>query len=184
MSTFDKTDIAIFDLDGTLVDTDAANSAAYCTALREAGIGSGMFDMRLRITGKDICNAAKLVNVCDIAAIKRRKVEAYGRQLWRTRLGRSAESLRRVIANRNTFKKIVLVTDSAERRAMETLRHHGFVRYFDEVFCNGGMGDKYANYFGGYEADPSRCIVRENEERQICAAMSAGVGISNIRKAA
>ena len=31
--------IAVFDLDGTLVETDAANSAAYRAALRECGCG-------------------------------------------------------------------------------------------------------------------------------------------------
>jgi hypothetical protein len=30
---------AIFDLDGTLVDTDAANTAAYKVALRRYGVG-------------------------------------------------------------------------------------------------------------------------------------------------
>jgi beta-phosphoglucomutase-like phosphatase (HAD superfamily) len=180
----DKRQIAIFDLDGTLVDTDAANSAAYCTALCEVGIGSGMFDMRLRITGKDICNAAKLVNVCDIAAIKRRKVEAYGRQLWRTRLGPAADALRFVLHNRSAFSKVVLLTDSVERRAYETLQHWSLNGCFDEIVCNGGRGDKYANYFKAFDSDPAACVVWENENRQIHAAIAAGVRNENIRKVA
>jgi beta-phosphoglucomutase-like phosphatase (HAD superfamily) len=180
----DKRQIAIFDLDGTLVDTNAANSAAYCTALCEVGIGSGMFDMRLRITGKDICNAAKLVNVCDIAAIKRRKAEAYGRQLWRTRLGPAADALRFVLHNRSAFSKVVLLTDSIERRAYETLRFWKLDDCFDEIVCNGGNGDKYANYFKAYDSDPAACVVWENENRQINAAIAAGVRKENIRKVA
>lgn len=139
--------IAIFDLDGTLVETDAANGAAYRRAMEIVGLRqpAGLFG---RVTAETVL-AAMGLNVADMAVVARAKVEAYRRELWRTRLGPAADALKRVLANRSAFAKVVLLTDSHERRAWETLAHWGLARHFDEIVCNGGHGDKYANYFGG-----------------------------------
>ena len=76
--------IAVFDLDGTLVETDAANSAAYRAALRERGCGmvSGLYG---RITAGAI--RAGIVGISDVEMneVVRAKVDAYCHELWRTR---------------------------------------------------------------------------------------------------
>ena len=87
-----------------------------------------------------------------------------------------------MILSRNTFDKIVLLTQSAERRALETLRYHGLVKCFDEIVCNCGRGNKYANYFAAFDSDPAACVVWENEEGQVMSAIAAGVKQENIRK--
>ena len=46
--------IAIFDLDGTLAETDAANSAAYCEALERAGYRN-MVGLIGRVTEDVVC---------------------------------------------------------------------------------------------------------------------------------
>ena len=110
------------------------------------------------------------------------KVAAYCHELWRTRLGPAAYDLRCVMVERSTFDKVVLLTDSSERRAMETLNYHCLAGCFDEIVCNGGKGDKYANYFRELDSDPAACVVWENEEGQIKSAIAAGVKMENIRK--
>ena len=76
--------IAVFDLDGTLVETDSANSAAYRAALRGCGCGevSGLYG---RITagaiGATICGISDM----EMNEIVRAKVDAYCHELWRTR---------------------------------------------------------------------------------------------------
>lgn len=173
--------VAIFDLDGTLVETDAPNSAAYRAALRGCGRGmvSGLYG---RITAGAIRAAIAGISELEMNEIVRAKVEAYCHELWRTRLGDAADALNCVLVNRGAFGKVVLLTDSAERRAMETLRHHGLAECFDEIVCNGGAGDKYANYFGNFDTDPAACVVWENEEGKIRSAIAAGVKMENIRK--
>ena len=172
---------AIFDLDGTLVETDAANSAAYRDALGGLGLGkvTGLYG---RITAGAVREALVGLPDLEVSEIVRRKVEAYCHHLWRTRLGDAADALNCVLVNRGAFGKVVLLTDSAERRAMETLRHHGLAECFDEIVCNGGAGDKYANYFGNFDTDPAACVVWENEEGKIRSAIAAGVKMENIRK--
>ena len=172
--------IAIFDLDGTLVDTDAANAAAYGAALRRFGFG-GLAGMHGRVSSNIVRKAAKL---CDdeMNAVIRAKVAVYRRQLGRTRLGPAADALRFVLDNRNAFSKVVLLTDSVERRAYETLRHWSLNGCFDEIVCNGGKGDKYANYLRELDSDPAACVVWENEDGQIKSAIAAGVKMENIRK--
>ena len=55
-------------------------------------------------------------------------------------------------------------------------------RSFDEIVCNGGVGDKFANYFDSFDTDPAACVVWENEEGRIKSAIAAGVKMENIRK--
>lgn len=178
----ERNKIAVFDLDGTLVETDAANSEAYRVAMRKYGMN--VFGMCGRITTGVIQqvvggNAKSVVNTIVDA-----KISAYCHELWRTQLGAAAIDLKCVLVDRSAFSKLVLLTDSSERRAMETLRHHGLDGCFDEIVCNGGRGDKYANYFKAFDSDPAACVVWENENSQIYAAIAAGVKNENIRKVA
>lgn len=174
--------IAIFDLDGTLVDTDAANAAAYDVALQRFGFATldGMYG---RVLSNIVRKAAKLRDD-EMNAVIRAKVDAYRRQLGRTCLGTAVGALRYVRDNRNAFSKVVLLTDSVERRAYETLRYWSLDGCFDEIVCNGGRGDKYANYFSSFDSDPAASVVWENENSQIYAAIAAGVKNENIRKVA
>ncbi len=87
-----------------------------------------------------------------------------------------------VLVHRSAFDKVVLLTDSSEQRAQETLARFDLARHFDEIVCNGGRGDKFANYFGAFDSDPAACAVWENEEGQIKSAIAAGVKMKNIRK--
>ena len=172
--------IAIVDLDGTLVDTDAANAAAYDAALRRFGFG-GLAGMSGRVSSNIVRKAAKLRDD-EMNAVIRAKVSGYCRQLGRTCLGPVVGALRYVRDNRNAFSKVVLLTDSAERRAYETLRFWSLDGCFNEIVCNGGHGDKYANYFSSFDSDPAACVVWENEDGQIKSAIAAGVRNENIRK--
>ena len=171
--------IAIFDLDGTVVDTDAANSAAYECALARFGV-HGVGVLYGRITS-DTIRAVGMAGV-DVNAVLRAKISAYCHELWRTHLGAATEALQCVLVNRSAFDKVVLLTNSIERRAIETLRYYGLERCFDEIVCNGGSGDKYANYFRSFDSDPAACVVWENEEGQVMSAIAAGVKTENIRK--
>ena len=173
--------IAVFDLDGTLVETDAANSAAYRTALLGCGCGA-VSELYGRITAGAIRAAIDGISDLEMNEIVRTKVDAYCHELWRTRLGPAADALKCVLVNRKAFEKIVLVTDSAERRAIETLQFHGMADCFDEIVCNAGVGDKYMNYFKSFDTDPAACVVWENEEGKIKSAIAAGVKMENIRK--
>ena len=173
--------IAIFDLDGTLAETDAVNSAAYRAALERAG-HRNMFGLVGRVTEDVVCAAIGDGASIAIDDIVRVKVEAYCRELWRASLGPASEAFRCVLVNRNLFDKVVLLSDGGERRVMETLNHFGWKNLFDEIVCNGGKGDKYANYFRDFDSDPAACVVWENDKGQIMSAIAAGVKIENIRK--
>ena len=178
--TIQQNKIAVFDLDGTLIETDAANSAAYHAAMRKNGVD--VFGVYGRITASVIrqilCNNDK----SDVDAIVDAKVSMFCHELWRTRLGPAANDLECVMVERTAFDKVVLLTDSSERRAMETLNYHSLAGCFDEIVCNGGQGNKYANYFKAFDSDPAACVVWENEEGQIKSAIAAGVKMENIRK--
>jgi len=172
---------AIFDMDGTLIETDEANNAAYMVAAREAGI-MGISGFYGRITADVIAQCISGGRRTDVEAVVEAKVAAYCKQLWMARLGVAAKDLECVLLNRECFSKVVLLTDSTERRAIETLKHFGMTGYFDEIVCNSGRGDKYVNYFSDYDTDPAASVVWENEEGKIQSAIAAGVKVENTRK--
>ncbi len=178
--TIQQSKIAVFDLDGTLIATDAANSAAYHAAMQKYGVD--VFGVYGRVTAAVIrqilCNNDK----SDVDAIVDAKVSMFCHELWRTRLGPAANDLECVMVERTAFDKVVLLTDSSERRAMETLNYHCLAGCFDEIVCNGGQGNKYANYFNAFDSDPAACVVWENEDGKIKSAIAAGVQMENIRK--
>jgi beta-phosphoglucomutase-like phosphatase (HAD superfamily) len=178
-----KVEIAIFDLDGTLVDTDGANSAAYRCALSSMGRYISP-SVHRRIFSSVVRSSFKDMEQAEMVEIGRLKCNAYVNELWRTSLASAFKPLMEAWRNRSHFKKLVLLTDSKERRAYETLRYWSLDGCFDEIVCNGGNGDKYANYFKVYDSDPAACVVWENENRQINAAIAAGVRKENIRKVA
>ena len=173
--------IAIFDLDGTLADTDAANSAAYRAAITRVGVRH-MVGLYGRVTADVIRSATECGADAVIDDIVRQKIIAYSSTLWRVRLGLAAEAFRWVLVNRSMFNKVVLLSNGSERRVMETIRHYGWEGHFDEIVCNSGNGSKYANYFKNFDSDPAACVVWENEEGQVMSAIAAGVKTENIRK--
>lgn len=173
--------VALFDLDGTLVNTDKANSVAYRKVLAKSGFGS-VPGLSGRITMQTILKNIDGLSKTDARKIALAKAEEYCKVLWNSDLGPAAEALRMVIAGRDLFSKVVLLTDSQERRALETLRFHGLDSCFDEIVCNEGSGDKYLNYFKCHDANPAVTIVWENDKQEISSAVKAGVNIKNIKK--
>ena len=178
----DKSDrIGIFDLDGTVVETDAAVRASYEAAFVRAGSFED-FDFAGRVTMGVIRATKSWITDLEAAVLSHLKDEEYAKQLWRSGLGPAAFDLMKIVNGGIPFKKLVLLTDSKERRAMETLRFHGLLGFFDEIVCNGGQGDKYQNYFKGHDSDPAACVVWENESGKIKSAIAAGVKAGNARK--
>ena len=173
--------IAIFDLDGTLMDTDAANAAAYQAAIGQTGIGNA-FGMYGRVTSAVVRDVLGGSFADGVEAVERIKIEEYSRQLWHARLGNAADAFKCIILNRDMLDKVVLLSDGKERRVLETLWHFKVDGFFDEIVCNGGHGNKYDNYFKAFDSDPAACVVWENEEGQIKSAIAAGVKMENIRK--
>lgn len=173
--------VALFDLDGTLVETDAVNSAAYRRVLAREGI-KNVDRLAGRISMRSILTSLGGISKADARALSRAKSEEYVRLLWNSDLGPAAEALRMVLASREQFSKVVLLTDGQEQRAFETLRYHGLDQCFDEIVCNAGDGDKYLNYFRSHDANPAVTIVWENDNKEIQSAITAGVKTDNIKK--
>jgi len=74
-----KKNIAVFDLDGTLVETDAANNAAYRVALEQVG-RFGVSGLYGRISAEVVRSVMGLSDD-EMSEAVRNKVEAYCHEL-------------------------------------------------------------------------------------------------------
>ena len=174
--------VALFDLDGTLVNTDSINTRAYLRAMDRTGVALPI-DMRgSRLTLKKVRRSMAKCTDEQAERISKAKAEEYVKLLWESELGPAAEALRMVLACREKFGKVVLLSDGKPARVLQTLRHHGLDRCFDEIVCNGGEGDKYMNYFRSHNTNPAMTIVWENDPTAIASAISSGVKSTNIKK--
>ena len=174
---------AIFDMDGTLLETDLATNLAYLDALRALGLSDGARrSCRRRIAKSDIRRlASDEATLAEVARLKRR---AYARHLGQIALGPATGALRFALANHQRFSKIVLLSDGEQDRVIQSLRHNHLDHCFDEIVCNAGQGDKYANYFASHDTCPETTLLWENETRQIRAALAAGILTHHIQKVA
>jgi HAD superfamily hydrolase (TIGR01509 family) len=125
----------LVDMDGTLVDTRAANYAAYAAALTEVGVTvdraafDGMAHGRnwrqflpdlLSLSG---CNA-------DPARVAARKADLYPGLFDRIAVN---AALVRLIETMRPACRAALVTTASRRNAEAVLRHHDLERLFDTV---------------------------------------------------
>lgn len=178
--------LALFiDMDGTLIDTDTANTYAYNYAVQEVIGINMMHDLSLseRITTKDVQNAFPFLHKSIFQEIKKLKDKKYREYLFLTQ--RNQKIIDAISANPD--KIIVLVSKANHNRVMTTLAHHDLLDYFDYFFCSqhqvkGKDYNKYEDALTGLHLAPQNVFVYENEEQEIKNALDVNIPSENIIK--
>lgn len=165
----------LVDLDGTLVDTDVANSLAYLQAIKEI-LGVIPYSLE-RLKNKRITKDTLVsVNISKIDEIILRKTTTYQNYLDKTILNQDLAAIIKLIAQSNS--KIYLVTSSMQRRAIETLNHHNMEMYFSQVFCQKTQKYKYA--INQLMTPVSDIFVFEDNLEEIISCLNLGIPRENI----
>ena len=126
--------LAIFDLDSTLVDTDAVNYAAYSAALNKFGFSLLQDDFHKYCIGKSASYfLPKLTNSNDAALLS--KIHAYKLQIYSQYLDKSIlnKHVVNLLNSMSVSYHIALVTSASAKNCMEMIEFHKLTACFELV---------------------------------------------------
>lgn len=169
--------IAIFDFDGTLVETTQANNAAYAHAAMLV-CGYNLESSTIRITHENI---PKLIQVDKsvIENIIKTKERFYTNYLYLTRTLPCTEILKVLY---KSHYKTFLLTNGKRSRIEQLLLFHNIGKFFtDRFFHEDYMGEnKYIWLSEHINTKPNTFFVFENETTEVSSALSIGIPKENI----
>lgn len=183
-----ETAAVFFDMDGTLIDTAAANYAAYAAALQSHEIVIEPADFYRLATGRhwrdflpDILEASN--GVADPQCIADLKQKIYPQMLGKTRLNDRLAGLARII--RQTIP-IGLVTTASPLSVEALLNAHGLKGFFNtlvtghDVSAHKPAPDAYLLAAKRLNVRPEMCFVFEDSDAGQKAAESAGMTVARV----
>lgn len=176
--------VLLFDMDGTLINTDYANYLSYRQAIREVmhGMLDIPFDPNRRFNQEELKKRFPHLDNININKISNLKSELYKRYLTETKINSCLVSKLRIF---NKTNKTVLVTNCREERVNMTLRHHGLTECFSHIFCRNTSSEeklknKYMDALIRTGTKVELVLVFENEASEIENAILAGIPRENI----
>ncbi len=175
-----KADIVVFDLDGTLIETDLANFLSYEAAINHI-IGHCppvQLDSTKRITRKILKEMLPTAQRTLIEDIVEHKERIYGQFLHTTSVNQSLLWLLELAQG----KDVILATDCRRARAELVLSYHGLWEKFTrKYFCdNDNPNSKYERIFADLDINSRQVVVFENDPLLVTAAIEAGADANSV----
>jgi HAD superfamily hydrolase (TIGR01509 family) len=176
----------LFDLDGTLVDTRAANYAAYATALAEVGVAVDEARFNAVADGRNwrwflpMLLGAKAARAPAVAA---RKAELYPGLVCQARPNAELIALARAARG---HVPTALVTTASAANASAVLERYGLSSLFDLVISGDDVTrhkpdpQAYALATARLGVAPGRCIAFEDSDAGAASAEAAGVAVIRV----
>ncbi len=173
-------EVIVFDLDGTLVDSDYANFLAYENAVihvlsKHIGLD---FSQSIRITRESLKELIPNITDKQLKDITSHKERVYHKYLSKTKVNSQLIQ----IIERFQGKEVVLATNSRRCRAELLLNHHGLIGKFSRKIFRGDkdQSDKYARLMAEIPKERTPILVFENDGDAIALAIACGIGIDQI----
>ena len=159
-----SSNILLFDLDGTLLETDLANFYSYKKACYEV-LGITLSLPYTRFDYRFLKDFLKQFNIDDtlMLRIKLLKDLYYKDFIFLTKIN---EYIKNVLVGAFKTNKTILVTNANKNRVSMLLDHHSLSCYFSHIFINKKQ-NKFSNLLNFYNLNPKKIILFENEKTEI-----------------
>jgi HAD superfamily hydrolase (TIGR01509 family) len=178
----------LVDLDGTLVDTAAANYAAYAKALAEIGVTVDQDSFDAAAKGRNwrhflptLLQAAGVT--ADPAAVAERKKNLYPSFIPQARVN---APLIHLIGACRPLMRTGLVTTASRSNTLAVLAHHGLSDLFDiivtgdEVACHKPDPEAYRLAVSRLALRPCDCLAFEDSDAGCASARAANVEVVRV----
>lgn len=173
-------DVIVFDLDGTLVDSDNANLLSYEAAAMNVLSRQVQINVEpgVRITRETLSELIPGIRNEQLKAIVMQKESMYQKYLSKTIVN---VQLLDIIENSKN-KKIILATNSRRLRADMLLDHHGLTDKFVKKFYRDAVNprDKYIRFIPEIRKEGKSIVVFENDADAIESAIKCGIKYDQI----
>ncbi|MEV4360189.1 HAD family phosphatase [Nonomuraea sp. NPDC049625] len=180
----------IFDCDGTLLDTAAANESAWRTALGKWGIelDSGWYRARTGLPADALMTelTAETGREFDHAAVRAAALDAYSRLVG---VVEPHEPVAAVARAQHGRVPLAVASGGSRRGVEEGLRATGLRPLFDAVVTRDDVRygkpapDVYVLAAERLEVDPAHCVAYEDTDEGAAAALAAGMRVIDVRPA-
>ncbi|MDD6003296.1 MAG: hypothetical protein PUC50_13995 [Bacteroidales bacterium] len=171
----------IFDLDNTLIYSDAANNLAYKEAVRNV-IHKDLDIRNGRITRGDIASRYPNLTATQLSKIIKEKEKSYAKYFDFTLLNIALLNILKQLSSAN--QRTILMTYSGSERAGQLLDFYGINKYFSEKYYKEDFGNKSKYKFATdiLSIDSRKIVLFENETEGCSEAISDGFAAHNIIK--
>lgn len=176
----ERAEVIVFDLDGTLVDSDHANFLSYRDAAMY--VLSTQIEMDFtqdaRVTREVLEEIIPNITVKQLEEIASHKERIYHKYLSETK----ANTQLIEIVSCSQGKEVVLATNSHRCRAEMLLNHHGLIESFSRKIYRDAeyQIDKYVRLMAEIPKEKMSILVFENDKKAIESAIACGIGIEQI----
>lgn len=166
-----KSNILVFDLDGTLLNTDLANFLSYKQALFDK-FKIILPNATSRINAKSLNSfLSTSLNDLELSLVKHHKNAIYFNYIPQTSINKS---LFDILLLYYKINKTILLTNATKTRAMKLINFHNLKEYFDHIYFN-SSGNKYLNLINFFKLNSDNLIVFEDDIEEIKNAKFTGI---------
>lgn len=175
--------IILCDMDGTLLNTDYANTKAYEKAVMAITGSKEKVSVKTRRLDRiQIKLQMPSLNQKQLSLITELKTAYFDHFVATTSVNQQLVDL---IINHQGVNKVTLVTRCRRARAVKLLKYHNLLRYFSHLICyedlpNGNHSNKYHVATDMCKHEKNATFVFEDKMQEALNAQNIGISTSNI----
>lgn len=181
--------LALFDLDGTLFDTEKANYLAYKKACNEiCGIDISESFFHEQCMSR---NYKEFLPLAGVTADKFHDIHEYKKKIYpelfsHIRENTSLFSMARLMKSSGTL--LCVVTTASRKNTLDILEHFKCAEFFDLIVTQENVTElkpspqAYLYAMEHFSASPGECVIFEDSELGIEAACKSGASVFGVKR--